>query len=132
MSSTKPVRIDGEIVEAAEQTAREQHRSTAEQVNRWVRLGKHLDLSISVDQRHIEQVVAGKDQFKDLTTEERTIAHARIDAAIDEAVEETNLGRRARDGGVTTVTMDDQGRVIETTPDGEVRVLAENAPRDTA
>lgn len=123
MASTRPVRVDSEIVAAAEQTARQQHRSTAEQVNRWARLGKHLDLSMSVDQRRIERFFVGDVQFKDLTDEERAVAHAGLDADLEERAGEVSFGHEALREGITVVAVDDQGQIVETAPDGSSRVL---------
>ena len=64
--------------------------------------------------------MAGTGQFADLSADERVIAHARIDANIERAINRTPLAEMARTDGVTTVAVDESGRLVWTAPDGTV------------
>jgi hypothetical protein len=120
MAAAKSVRINGDLVDAAEAAAIAGHRSTAEQVNYWAAVGRRITAATGVDQRRLDAVVAGNDQFADLSAEERVIAHARIDATIEPAVTRTPLAEHARTDGITTVTVDESGQLVWTSPDGTV------------
>ncbi len=118
MVAAKSVRIDEAIVHAAAATAARTHRSTAEQVNYWAAVGRRVTSATGVDQRRLDMVVAGAAQFSTLTGEERVIAHARIDTDIEQRSTATSFSELARLDGVTTVTMNDDGDLIQTAPDG--------------
>ncbi|WP_108665941.1 TA system antitoxin ParD family protein [Euzebya rosea] len=120
MSTAKSVRINSDLVDAAEAAALRAHRSTAEQVNYWAAVGRRVTAATGVDQRRLDAVVAGAGQFDDLSADERVIAHARIDANIERAVAMTPLAEMARADGVTTVTVDESGHLVWTAPDGTV------------
>ncbi|AXV10111.1 hypothetical protein DVS28_b0341 (plasmid) [Euzebya pacifica] len=120
MAEAKSVRIDGDLVAAAEAAAMAGHRSTAEQVNYWAAVGRRIIAATGVDQGRMDAVVAGTGQFDDLTAEERVIAHARIDVTIEQAVTRTPLAEHARADGITTVTVDESGQLVWTSPDGTI------------
>jgi hypothetical protein len=125
ISSDKPksVRISPELVQAATVTAARERRSAAEQINYWAAVGRRVTAATGVDQRRLDRVVSGEAQFAELTDAERVIAHARIDVAIEQRAAQTPLGELARLEGVTTVTMDDDGRLVKISPDGTTRRL---------
>ncbi len=118
MPTTKSVRIDGDIVDAAAATAARSHRSTAEQINYWADLGRRVASATGVDQRRLDMVVSGEAQFSTLTADERVIAHARVDADIQQRAAAVSFGELARLDGVTTVTMNEDGDLVQTTPNG--------------
>jgi len=57
-------------------------------------------------------------QFSDLNTDERSIAHALIDANIARAAASQRFEPSRRRGGQRTVSLDDDGNLIEITADG--------------
>jgi hypothetical protein len=116
-------RIDGDIVDTATAVADLDHRSTAGQVNYWARLGMEVDRSGSVTTRRAREVAAGRAQFTELTDPERAAAHAHVNAAISGRVADADFGAAARARGVPSVSLDEDGNVIETAPDGTVRKL---------
>lgn len=71
-----------------------------------------------VASRRVLAVVAGNAQFSTLTPEERTVAHASIDARIAERVAEQRFGPTARKAGQVTVSIDDDGTLVEIALDG--------------
>lgn len=114
----KSVRIDQDLVDAAASMAARTHRSTAEQINYWAAVGRRVTAATGVDQRRLDLVVSGQAQFSTLTESERVIAHARVDANIEQRAATTSLAELARLDGVTTVTMDDDGALVQISPDG--------------
>lgn len=69
------------------------------------------------------EVDAGRAQFTELTDPERAAAHAQVNAAISSRVADADFGAAARARGMPSVSLDEDGNVIETAPDGTVRKL---------
>jgi hypothetical protein len=82
-----------------------------------------VDRSGSVTTRRVREVAAGRAQFSELTDPERAAAHAQVNAAISSRVADADFGAAARARGVPSVSLDEDGNVIETAPDGTVRKL---------
>ena len=118
-----PTRVTADIVTTAASVAKSENRSVSEQVNYWARIGMQVERSTSADSRRVRAVIAGEEQFSTLTASERTIAHATIDAEMAERVAEQRFGSEARKAGQVTVSIDDDGSLIEIAPDGTKRPL---------
>lgn len=61
---------------------------------------------------------------RDLSAEERVVLNAELDAAISEATRSVRFGEVLAARGVTTVALDDEGRLTRYHPDGSVTRLA--------
>ena len=85
------------------------------------RIGMQVERSTSVANRQILSVVAGVDQFSTLTPEERTVAHATVDARMAARVASQRFGREVRRAGQATVSIDDDGQLVEIAPAGDRR-----------
>jgi hypothetical protein len=95
-----------------------ENRTVTEQINYWARLGMQIERSTSVAGRRVLAAVAGEAQFGALTPDERTLAHATVDARIAERVAKERFGPAARKAGQVTVSIDDDGNLIEIASDG--------------
>ncbi len=120
-ASTTPPRMAADVVAAAATVAPVEHRSVTEQINRWARLGMQLDRATTASSRRVMAVVAGDAPFTSLTPEERIAAHATIDAEIAERIAAEPFGPAARRAGQVTVSLDEDGHLIEIAPDGSRR-----------
>jgi hypothetical protein len=118
-----PTRVAEDVAATAASVASGEHRTVTEQINHWARLGMQVERAASVTGRRALAVVAGDAQFSTLTQDERTIAHGTIDARIAERVAELRFGPAARKAGQVTVSIDDDGTLIEIAPDGTRRPL---------
>lgn len=121
--ASTPTRVTADLAAIAASVAPAEHRTVTEQINYWARLGMQVERSTSVAGRRVLAVVGGEDQFSTLTTEERTVAHATVDARIAERVAKERFGPAARKAGQVTVSIDDDGTLIEIAPDGSRRPL---------
>ena len=121
--ASTPTRVTADVAATAASVAPTENRTVTEQINYWVRLGMHVERSTSVAGRRALAVVAGDAQFSTLTPPERTVAHATIDARIAERVAEQRFGSTTRKAGQVTVSIDDEGTLIEIAPDGSRRPL---------
>lgn len=121
--SSMPTRVNADIAAVAAAVAPGEHRTVAEQINYWARVGMQVERSGSVANRRVLAVAAGEAQFSALDPQERMAAHALIDAAIAARTAQERFGPAARTVGQTTVSLDDEGHLVEISPDGHRRVL---------
>lgn len=119
----QPTRIAPDVYAAAQQAAVRESRSAAEQVNHWARLGQALALQQSASRRRVEAVLAGTLPMSALRPDERDVVNAELDAAITAMAQGTPLGLASATAGMTTVALDDEGRLVEYRPDGTSALL---------
>ncbi len=80
----------------------------------------------SASRRQVEAALAGKLDVAALTVKEGVVFNSEVAAAIDESLAHTHFGRVLAAGGVTTVALDDDGRIVEYRPDGSSAVLSDS------
>jgi hypothetical protein len=120
---SRTTRVPTDLLEAAEAEGRAEHRSASKQLEHWARFGMYLDGQTSAARRRIQRAVAGEIPLADLSEDERTAANAVIDASISTAANETSFADRLAARGVTTIVMDDDGRMVRRLPDGSTTAL---------
>jgi deoxyxylulose-5-phosphate synthase len=116
-------RVAGDVVASASAIAPGEHRTIAEQINYWARIGMQIERSGTVTTRRVLAVAAGEAQFSTLDSHGRETAHALIDAQIAEQAAIGRFGPAARAAGHRTVSLDDDGNLIEITAEGTTRRL---------
>ncbi|MBS1847381.1 MAG: hypothetical protein JST73_03800 [Actinobacteria bacterium] len=117
--ATIPTRISEDVSTAAAAVARDEHRSTSEQINYWVRVGMQVERSTTATSRMTLAVVTGRAPFSTLPPQQRAIAHSLIDADLSRRVAAAQFGQDAHDDGKTAVYLDDDGRVVQMAPGSE-------------
>ncbi|MBW3664962.1 MAG: ParD-like family protein [Actinobacteria bacterium] len=122
-TSSTPTRVADDVATTAKAVALAENRSTAEQISHWARIGMQVERSGSVANRRVLAVAAGQAQFSSLTDDERVAAHAMVDARISELAAAQSFGAAARDEGHSTVSLDEDGNLIEIGADGRRRPL---------
>jgi len=120
---TKTTRLPTDLIEAAESEGRAEHRSAAKQIEHWARFGMFFDGRSTASQRRIQRAISGKSPLAELSEDEAAVANAAINAAISAAANETSFAERLAARGVTTIVMDDQGRMVRRNPDGSTSDL---------
>jgi len=121
--TTRTTRLPADLLDAAEVEAAEQHRSTARQVEHWARFGMYFDQQADSASRRIRRAVAGDESLADLTDDERAVANAMIDSSISTEASDAIFADRLAVRGITTVLIDDDGRMIRRLPDGSTTAL---------
>lgn len=121
--ASTPTRVAADVAATAASVAPTEHRTVTEQINYWARVGMQVERAGSVTNRRVLAAAAGQAQFSTLSPEERAVAHALVDAGIAERVAKQRFGPDARVAGHATVSIDDDGRLIEIAPDGGRRFL---------
>ena len=119
----KPTRVASDLVEAAAAEGQRHSRSGKQQLDYWARVGRAVTMHQSAQRRRIEAVLAGEAKMATLSTEERTVANAEIDARISAAAHSTSFGEVLAAEGVTTVALDDDGHLVRYFPDGTAEPL---------
>lgn len=61
----------------------------------------------------------------ELSGEEKVVMNAEITAEIEERLEATDFGAELAAEGVTTVALDEEGRLVEYRPDGSTARLSD-------
>ncbi len=118
-----PTRVAADVAATATTVAATENRSVAEQITHWARIGMQVERAGSVATRRIMDVVSGRAQFSALDDDERTVAHGLIDARISELAAAQSFGAKARAEGHATVSLDEDGNLIEIAADGTRRTL---------
>jgi hypothetical protein len=118
-----PTRVAADLAASAASVAPTEFRTVTEQINYWARIGMQVERSGSLATRRVLAVAAGEAQFSTLSSDERTAAHALIDAQIAERVAQQRFGSAARIAGQMTVSLDAEGNLVEIAPDGSRRRL---------
>lgn len=121
--NTRTTRLPVDLLEAAEAEGMEQRRSTAKQVEHWARFGMYFEGQTSAARRRIQQALAGELRLADLDADERLVANAALDASISTSANATSFADRLAARGVTTVVIDDEGRMVRRFPDGSTTAL---------
>lgn len=123
-SPSTPTRVTADIAATAASVGQGENRTMAEQINYWARLGMLVDRSTTVESRRVQSAITGEGQFSSLTAEERVVAHASVDAAIATRVAAARFGPESRRAGQVTVSLDEEGNLIEIASDGTRRMLS--------
>lgn len=120
----KATRFSAELVKAAAVEGRRQSRS-ARQHDHWVRVGRAVSSVSSAQRTRVEATLAGQLPLRELTEQEGVVVNAEIAAVIEENLEATHFGDELAAEGVTTVALDEDGRLVEHHPDGSASILGE-------
>jgi hypothetical protein len=120
MSSTIPTRFDAELFAAAKAAGSRTHRSAAQQIAYWARLGRELEASASISSRDIDRVLAGQMPYDELAERDQAVVRTAWGEAIDDRIESLDLR--------TALAAEGRGHASELDADGAVTVRALAAP----
>lgn len=118
MAADKVTRFAADLVDAAAVEGARHSRSTKQQLDHWARVGRTVSTHHSTARRRVEAALEGTLTLSDLTPEERLVANAEADAAIAERLRIVDYGAVLAAEGVSTVALNDEGRLVRYDPDG--------------
>lgn len=116
-------RVAADLFEAAAAEGALQSRSAKQQLDHWARVGRAVSTQHTASRRRVEAALAGEIDVDALNIEEGVVFNAEIAAAVQENLARTNYGAVLASRGITTVALDDDGRIIEYRPDGTVSTV---------
>ncbi len=114
----RPTRFAADLLDSAAVEGPRQSRSAKQQLDHWTRVGRAVSMHQSAARNRVEAVLAGALPLSVLGPEERLVANAELDAAVQQDAQSTSYGARLAAEGLTTVALDDDGRLVEYRPDG--------------
>lgn len=119
----KVTRFSSELVDAAASEGERENRSARQQLEHWARVGREVSNQRQVARRRVEAALAGRLPLRELSDEEGVVFNAEIAAALEESLATGHHvdDRAAR--GLSSVVLDEQGRVVKHLPDGTQIVL---------
>lgn len=111
-------RVAADLFDAAAAEGVRQSRSAKQQLDHWARVGRAVSTQHTTARRRVEAALSGQIDVASLGPEEGVVFNAEIAAAIEENLPRTDYGAALAARGITTVALDDDGRIIEYRPDG--------------
>jgi hypothetical protein len=116
-------RVAADLIDSAAAEGARQSRSAKQQLDHWARVGRAVSSHHTAARRRVEAALAGTADLDSLTQEEGVVFNAEVSAAIDEQLAAADYGDLLAARGVTTVALDDAGRIVQYRPDGTSVVL---------
>ena len=123
MMTDRPTRVAADLLAAAAVEGERQSRSAKQQLDHWARVGRAVSAQTSAARRRVESALAGELDERELGADERVVFNAELDASISEAARTIRFGDVLAARGVTTVALDDHGRLTRYHPDGTTSPL---------
>ncbi len=129
-TSTTPTRFDAALFESAQAAGARSHRSAAQQLAHWARLGRELEASAGLSQRDIDRVLAGQLSYDELGDPEQAALRTAWREGFDEDLAALDLrGRFAAEGRTRWSEADSDGAVTVHETDEAKRDSGRFAPR---
>ncbi len=119
----RPTRVAADLMDAAAIEGQRQSRSAKQQLDHWARVGRAVSAQTSAARRRVEAALAGELDEQALDADERVVFNAELDASISEAARTVRFGEVLAARGVTTVALDEHGRLTRYHPDGATSPL---------
>lgn len=128
-NADRVTRFAADLLDSAAAEGARQSRSAKQQLDHWARVGRAVSSQHSAARKRVEAALAGEVGLEELGTEEGIVFNAEIDAAIQQSLARTDYGAELARRGITTVALDDAGRIVEHRPDGSSQVLTARRSR---
>jgi hypothetical protein len=117
-------RFAADLFDSAAAEGAKQSRSAKQQLDHWARIGRAVASQNTASRRRVEAALAGTLPMAQLSVEEGVVFNAEVAASIEEHLAKANYLDMLSAEGVTTVSLDDDGNLVEHRPDGTSAVIA--------
>jgi hypothetical protein len=114
----KPTRVAADLMAAPASEGAHESRSAEQQLDYWARVGRAICTPEAPTRRRVEAALAGTVALGELSGEEAVTFNAQVRARIEQSLHATGLGAALNASGIATVSLDENGRMIEHHPDG--------------
>ncbi|WP_127782957.1 hypothetical protein [Rhodococcus sp. X156] len=120
-SSTTPTRFDAALFESAQAAGARAHRSAAQQLAHWARLGRELEASAGISQRDIGRVLAGQLSYDEVGDREQAAVRTGWREGVEADLATLDLRARFAEQGRTRWSEADEhgNAVVHETTHGE-------------
>lgn len=122
-AADKVTRFDSTLVDSAIAEGRRQNRTGRQQLEYWARIGQSMTAHETSALHRVQQALAGTLPTADLSEAEGRLFNAEVDVKLADSLSRADYQSELADRDITTVVLDDQGRLVERSPDGTTRVL---------
>ncbi|MYR08245.1 hypothetical protein GTV32_18945 [Gordonia sp. SID5947] len=122
-AADKVTRVDADLVDSAIAEGRRQQRTGRQQLEYWARVGRALTTHESASVKRVQDALAGTVPTTELSPDEGRAFNAQIRARVSEELASADYRRELTARGVTTVSIDEDGRIVEYRSDGTTHVL---------
>lgn len=119
------IKINDVLAAATRSEADLMSRSMTEQVEHWARIGRAVERMPGISTSRIRSALVAETEFDALEDDERAVTLGVLESAVFNPDGDRELQREKRRRQQSYTALDDQGRVIEVTPDGQKRVLTD-------
>ena len=116
-------RVAADLIESAAAEGARQSRSAKQQLDHWARVGRAVSSHQTASRRRIEAALAGRLNTSELSDDEGLVFNAEISAAVEESLTAADYGEALSARGITTVSLNDDGEIVEHRPDGTTSVV---------
>ena len=118
MSTTIPMRVDGDLFNAAKSVGAVTSRSAAQQISHWARIGRELEASPGTSPRDVQRVLAGEAgyEYDNLGERDQAVVRANWDEQLDERRAKLNLAAEFAKSGRSWSEADGQGQLVKRHP----------------
>lgn len=132
-TSTTPTRFDAALFESAQAAGARNHRSAAQQLAHWARIGRELEAASGVSQRDIARVLAGQMSYDELGDRDQAVVRTAWREGIDSDLAGLDLRRHFEAEGRTRWSeADPSGTVTVHEPDTDARPASRKPHRRKA
>ncbi len=123
VSADRPTRIASDLLDSATVEGARQSRSAKQQLDHWARVGRVVCAQQSAARMRVEAAFAGTLPLSQLSGEEAVVFNAEVQARVEENLRSIELGAVLNARGITTVSLNENGGLVEYRPDGTSRPL---------
>jgi hypothetical protein len=114
-TSTTPTRFDSALFASAKAAGGRAHRSAAQQLAHWARLGQELEASSGLSHREIERVLAGQVPYDEVGVREQAAVRTTWREQIEDDIASLDLRARFEAEGRTRWSEADESGTVTVT-----------------
>ncbi len=107
-----PMRMDGDLFDAAKAVGAVASRSAAQQISHWARIGRELEASPGASQRDIQRVLAGEAAYDELGERGQAVVRAIWDEEMAKRLARLDLATEFTQAGRSWTEADEQGDAV--------------------
>jgi hypothetical protein len=124
-TADRVTRVAADLMDSAAAEGSRQSRSAKQQLDHWARVGRAVSGQQTAARRKVEAALSGELPLGELDAAEGAVFNAEITAALEESLAGSDYGAVLAARGVTTVALDEDGRLVQYRPDGTSTVLSD-------